>query len=66
MDPAKHLTVELLSRIMELAAAATTDDTGWRRLAKLTRLFHSLTLVGSRWEDVSRRNHYADRAMPTP
>lgn len=52
--------MELLRRIIELAAAATTDDTKWRRLAKLNTLFRSLALVSHSWEEVSRPFLYAN------
>ncbi|ORY88220.1 hypothetical protein BCR35DRAFT_330097 [Leucosporidium creatinivorum] len=60
MDPAEHLPVELVRRIIELAAAATTDDRRWRRLAKLNTLFRSLALVNHAWEEASRPYLYAE------
>ncbi|ORY88216.1 hypothetical protein BCR35DRAFT_330093 [Leucosporidium creatinivorum] len=60
MDPAEHLPVELLRWIIELAAAATTDDRRWRRLAKLNTLFRSLALVNHAWEEVSLPFLYAN------
>lgn len=51
MDPARVLPVELLRRIIELAAVG--PNKGWSQKEHLQLLFHSLSLVSHAWGDLS-------------
>jgi hypothetical protein len=59
-ESSKDLPVELVRRIIELAAASIADDV---RSCRAQHALPSLALVNHAWEEISRSYLYADIAL---
>jgi len=60
MDPAEHLPVELLRRIIEVAPSLNDGKIPQRRAAEFRTLLYTLSLVHHIWLEVSRTYLYSD------